>query len=131
MPYDNPQASVIVSNSVATEVGSNSLIILGTFDGLQSAAFPTRSSFCVVAKVWGVDGEQTCELKMVDAETNQVVAEAGEHKFASRGKKQVHTAISLFQAITIPKSGVYEARAIIGGKVIGFHPIVVSSGKGE
>lgn len=120
----NPQASVMVANSVAMEVGTNNIVIMGAFDGLQSAVYPARTTFYAVAKLWGMGGkDNTCTLKLVDTTNNEVVAEAGEHKFSSSGPSDVHTAISLFQNISLPRSGVYEARAYVGDKVIGAYPI--------
>lgn len=130
MTYQSgPQASVLVCNSVAMEVGTNNPVIIGVFDGLQSTVFPTRASFFAVAKVWGMGAgaNNTCALQVVDPASDTVVSEAGEHKFATSGPQDVHTAISYFQNISIPKSGVYELRAVSGGKAIGAYPINVGS----
>jgi hypothetical protein len=126
-----PQASVIVANSVAMEVGSNNVVIIGAFDGLQSPMFPTRTSFFAMAKVWGMPAKEnnSCVLKLVDVETNAMVAEAGAHNFASAGPHDVHTAISYFQNVTLPKSGIYEVRAISGDQVIGRYPLAAGSAK--
>ncbi|HYF79658.1 MAG TPA: hypothetical protein VD973_21330 [Symbiobacteriaceae bacterium] len=127
----SPQASVMVANSVAMEVGTNNIVIMGAFDGLQSAVYPARTTFYAVAKLWGMSGkDNTCTLKLVDTTNDQVVAEAGEHKFTSNGPTDIHTAISLFQNVSLPKSGTYEARAYMGDKVIGAYPITAGSAAG-
>jgi|GEM_PF-3385815 len=124
----NPRASLMVANGVAMEVGTNNVVIMGAFDGLQSSVYPARTTFYAVAKVWGMPAkENTCTLKLVDAETNQVVAEAGEHKFTSKSPGDIHTAISLFRNISLPKSGTYEARAYVGDNVIGAYPITAGN----
>lgn len=129
MSNENPQASVMVANSVAMEVGTNNIVIMGAFDGLQSAVYPARTSFYAVAKVWGMPNKEnnTCTLKLVDTNTDQVVAEAGEHKFSSSGPNDIHTAISYFQNVSLPKSGTYETRAYVGDTVIGAYPITAGS----
>lgn len=133
MSIDQPKASVMVANSIAMEVGTNNVVIMGAFDGLQSPTFPTRSTFYAIAKVWGMPNKEDnkCILKLVDSQSNQVVAEAGEHKFTTNSPNEVHTAISLFQNITLPKSGTYEARAYVGDTVIGAYPINVGSAAGS
>ncbi|HWH69142.1 MAG TPA: hypothetical protein VNT26_07140 [Candidatus Sulfotelmatobacter sp.] len=124
----NPRASVMVSNSVAMEVGTNNIVIMGAFDGLQSNVYPARTTFYAVAKLWGMpEKENTCTLKLVDATTDKVIAEAGEHKFTSAGENDIHTAISLFQNVSLPKSGVYETRAYLGDTVIGAYPITAGN----
>ncbi|HYF93723.1 MAG TPA: hypothetical protein VD969_16025 [Symbiobacteriaceae bacterium] len=124
----NPRASVMVANGVAMEVGTNNIVIMGAFDGLQSSVFPARTTFYAVAKLWGMpEKENTCTLKLVDATTDQVIAEAGKHEFTSTNPRSVHTAISLFQNVSLPKSGVYEARAYLGDTVIGAYPITADS----
>ncbi|HYG56752.1 MAG TPA: hypothetical protein VD902_01600 [Symbiobacteriaceae bacterium] len=129
MTEGTPRASVLVANNVAMEVGSKNVVIMGAFDGLQSPVFPARTTFYAIAKVWGMPAaeDNTCKLKLVDPAANQVVAEAGEHKFSSAGPNQVHTAISLFQNISLPKSGTYEVQALVGDNVIGTYPVNVGS----
>lgn len=128
----NPQASVMVANSVAMEVGTNNIVIMGAFDGLQSSVYPARTTFYAVAKLWGMSGkENTCTLKLVDVTTNQVIAEAGEHQINSASPNDIHTAISLFQNVSLPKSGVYETRAYMGDKVIGAYPITAGNATGK
>ncbi|HWI63476.1 MAG TPA: hypothetical protein VNT75_16690 [Symbiobacteriaceae bacterium] len=128
MTTANPQASVMVANSVAMEVGTNNIVIMGAFDGLQSSVYPARTTFYAVAKLWGMSGkENSCTLKLVDVTSGQVVAEAGEHKFSSDNPNDIHTAISLFQNVSLPKSGVYETRAYVGDKVIGAYPITAGN----
>lgn len=120
-----PQASIMVAHKMAMELGTNNVVIIGAFDGVQSNVYPTRTSFYAVAKVWGMPVKQnnSCKLKLVDVGSNQVVAEAGEHKFESSGANDIHTAISLFNNVTLPKSGVYEVRAYSGDQVIGTYPL--------
>lgn len=129
MANGNAQASVLVANNVAMEIGTNNVVIMGAFDGLQSPVFPARTSFYAIAKVWGMPAaeDNTCKIKLIDPATDQVVAEAGEHKFSSEGPNQIHTAISLFQNISLPKSGSYEVRAYAGDNVIGAYPVNVTS----
>jgi hypothetical protein len=133
MSTENPQASVMDANGVAMEVGTNNLVIMGAFDGLQSAVYPARTSFYAVAKIWGMPAKEnnSCTLKLVDADTNQIVAEAGEHKFASKSPSDIHTAISFFQSVSLPKSGTYEARAYVGDKVIGAYPVTAGTAAGK
>ena len=118
-------ASVVACNSVATEIGSNNLVLYGVFDQMQAPVFPTRVTFFGVAKVWGATANQSIVLKLVEAATNEVVSQAAEHK--STG--ETHTAISVFQGVTVPKSGSYEVRAYIGDQVLGAYPISVGSAK--
>jgi len=127
----NPTASVMVANSVAMEVGTNNLVIMGAFDGLQSPVYPTRTSFYAVAKVWGMPAnkDSSCTLKLVDVASDKVVAEAGEHRFTPTSDQDVHTAISLFNDVDLPKSGVYEARVYANDRVIGAYPIRAHSRK--
>lgn len=124
------KASVMVCNSVAFEVGTNNLVLGGAFDGFSSSVFPVRSTFYVVAKLWDVKGSSgvNCVLKLVDAESGAVVAEAAGHKL-NPAERYVHTAISRFDNITIPKSGTYEARAYIGNEVAGAYPLRVGNFK--
>lgn len=130
MANAQPQASVLLCNSVAQEIGSNNLVIIGSFDGLQSTMFPTKANFYAVAKVWGMgpSSENVVALKLVD-ENGKVVAEAGEHKYATDSASQVHTAISLFQNVSVPASGTYTVQAMAGPQVIGAHPLSVGSPK--
>jgi hypothetical protein len=130
MENQTPQASVIVANSVAMEVGTNNVVIIGAFDGLQSPVFPTRTSFFAMAKIWGMPAkENKCILKLVSREDNKVLEEAGAHTFTPSGPTDVHTAISYFQNVTLPKSGVYEVQATVGDQVIGRYPVNAGSAK--
>jgi hypothetical protein len=127
-----PQAAVLVANSIAMEVGTNNPVVIGAFNAMTAKVFPTRIRFYAMAKVWGMPAgsEHTCVIRLVEAGTNNVVAETGAHKFASIGPADVHTAISLFQGTTIPKSGTYEVQATSGGQVIGVFPLTVENPKG-
>jgi len=118
----------MVANSVAMEVGTNNIVIMGAFDGLQSTVYPARATFYAVAKLWGMpEKENICTLKLVDATTDQVIAEAGKHEFTSSSPNDIHTAISLFQNVSLPKSGVYETRAYLGEAIIGAYPITAGN----
>jgi hypothetical protein len=126
-----PEAAIMVCNGVASEIGTNNLVIIGSFDSMQSNTFPTRTNFYVVAKLWGMPPSDAsrCTLKLVERANGKVLAEAGEHRFASKGPDDVHTAISQFADVAIPKSGMYEARAYVGDSVIGRYPLKVDSAK--
>lgn len=115
MANAQPQASVLLCNSIAQEIGSNNLVVIGSFDGLQSSMFPTKATFYAVAKVWGMgpSPENVVSLKLVD-QNGKVVAQAGEHKYATESASQVHTAISLFQNVEVPASGTYMVQAFAG-----------------
>ncbi|HLN65028.1 MAG TPA: hypothetical protein VK464_26200 [Symbiobacteriaceae bacterium] len=132
MTNDNrPQAAVLVANSVAMEVGTNNPVIIGAFNALQSRVFPARVGFYAVAKVWGMPvGEaKTCMIRLVDPETKQVIGETGEHRFNVTSTTDVHTAISMFQNVLVPKSGTYEVQVTTGGEAIGIFPLTIGSPK--
>lgn len=132
MTNDNrPQAAVLVANSVAMEVGSNNPVIIGAFNALESRVFPARVGFFAVAKVWGMPtGEaKTCLIRLVDPGTQRVIGETGEHRFNVTSPTDVHTAISMFQNVSVPKSGTYEVQVTTGGEVIGIFPLTIGSPK--
>ena len=119
----------------AATITAGKLSMLGSFDHLGAASFPTRHSSCVVICKLRMDhhdsGRHTVQLRIIDPDGADVIPPAESVIDVNIGIDDSghHNHLWHIQGFPLPKPGTFYIDAIVDGSLLARTPLFVTQGQ--
>lgn len=125
-PQDEPLSQVIpvlvaglICDSLSIDPSSGKKSLIGVFDQLSVAQFPTQRVFALYARLTDASGRYQLQFQFVQEATDKELARGDFELNAQDRTKALEIAVTMPVPMPIPEPGRYEFRILANGIYIG------------
>ena len=94
-------------------------MLIGLFDNIAARNIPVVHKQLVVVNRWGKgEGEFTEQVRIIQAETNQVLMQSNKVTFTLSGMDLLHNVISNFTNVKFPSIGKYWVEVLLNDELV-------------
>jgi len=94
-------------------------MLIGLFDNIAARNIPVVHKQLVVVNRWGKgEGEFTEQVRIIQAETNQVLMQSNKVTFKLSGMDLLHNVISNFTNVKFPSIGKYWVEVLLNDELV-------------